>query len=64
MKEKLMNIEEAIGLAKDGDLFTTGGVSFHRVPRELIREINQTVQKRPEACRYSSRCQGLRLAYI
>ena len=39
MKEKLMNTEEAIGLVKDGDLLTTGGVSFHRVPMELIREI-------------------------
>lgn len=39
MKEKLMNIEEAIRLVKDSDLLTAGGVSFHRVPMELIREI-------------------------
>ncbi len=39
MKGKLMNIREAIGLVKDGDLLTVGGVSFHRVPMELIREI-------------------------
>lgn len=34
-----MSLEEAIGLVKDGDLLTTGGVSFHRVPMELVREI-------------------------
>ena len=39
MKEKLISKEEAIGLVKDGDLLTAGGVSFHRVPMELIREI-------------------------
>ena len=39
MKEKLMSLDEAIGLVKDGDLLTTGGVSFHRVPMELVREI-------------------------
>ena len=38
MKEKLMSMEEAVGLVKHGDLVTTGGVSFHRVPMELIRE--------------------------
>ena len=39
MKQKLMSREEAVGLIKDGDLVTTGGVCFHRVPMELIREI-------------------------
>ncbi len=39
MKQKLISKEEAIGFVKDGDLLTTGGVSFHRVPMELIREI-------------------------
>jgi len=39
LKEKLIFKEEAIGLVKDGDLLTAGGVSFHRVPMELIREI-------------------------
>lgn len=39
MKEKLISLEEAIGLVKDGDLLTIGGVSFHRVPMELVREI-------------------------
>ena len=39
MKEKLMSLEEAIGLVRDGDLLTLGGVSFHRVPMELVREI-------------------------
>ncbi len=34
-----MSLDEAIGLVKDGDLLTTGGVSFHRVPMELVREI-------------------------
>jgi len=39
LKEKLMSLDEAIGLVKDGDLLTLGGVSFHRVPMELVREI-------------------------
>ena len=39
MKEKLISKQEAVGLVKDGDLLTAGGVSFHRVPLELIREI-------------------------
>jgi glutaconate CoA-transferase, subunit A len=39
LKGELINIEEAIGLVRDGDLLTTGGLSFHRVPMELIREI-------------------------
>jgi glutaconate CoA-transferase subunit A len=39
LKEKLISKEKAIGLVKDGDLLTAGGVSFHRVPMELIREI-------------------------
>ncbi len=34
-----MSLDEAIGLVKDGDLLTLGGVSFHRVPMELVREI-------------------------
>jgi glutaconate CoA-transferase subunit A len=39
LKEKLMSLDQAIGLVKDGDLLTLGGVSFHRVPMELVREI-------------------------
>ena len=39
MKEKLISLEEAVGLIKDGDLLTLGGVCFHRVPMELVREI-------------------------
>lgn len=39
LEEKLISMEEAVGLVNDGDLVTTGGVSFHRVPMELIREI-------------------------
>lgn len=38
MKQKLISKEEAVGLIQDGDLVTTGGVCFHRVPMELVRE--------------------------
>lgn len=46
MKEKLISIEEAVGLIKDGDLVTTGGHSFHRVPMELVRETIRQGKKR------------------
>ena len=39
MKEKLTSIEKAISLVTAGDLITTGGVSFHRAPMELVREV-------------------------
>jgi glutaconate CoA-transferase subunit A len=38
VKEKLISVEEAVGLVRDGDLVTTGGHCFHRVPMELVRE--------------------------
>ena len=39
MKEKLLSLEGAVGFVKHGDLLTMGGVSFHRIPMELVREI-------------------------
>jgi len=39
LKPKLVSIVKAVALVQDGDLLTTGGVSFHRVPMDLIREI-------------------------
>ncbi|MFW6150033.1 MAG: CoA transferase subunit A [Chloroflexota bacterium] len=39
MKSKLTSKEQAVGLVADGDLVTVGGVSLHRVPMELVREL-------------------------
>jgi len=41
-----MSKEEAISLVTDGDLLTVGGVSFHRVPMELIREVIRQGKKK------------------
>ncbi|NIQ40046.1 MAG: CoA transferase subunit A [Proteobacteria bacterium] len=39
MREVLTTLKDAAGMVKDGDLFTTGGATFHRAPMEMVREL-------------------------
>jgi glutaconate CoA-transferase subunit A len=45
MKKVLTGLEQAAKLVKDGDLVTTGGATFHRVPMEFVRELVRQERK-------------------
>jgi len=39
LREKVVDLSEAINLVKDGDMITVSGLSMHRTPMEFVREI-------------------------
>ena len=45
MKDKIMALEEAVGLIKDGDLIGIGGLSFWRKAAATTREIIRQKKK-------------------
>ncbi len=45
MRRVLTSLEEAASIVKDGDLVTTGGATFHRVPMEFVRELVRQERK-------------------